>query len=94
MKNTEKHDATFKRKVIISTVLSVIAVVYIIYHIVMAFAPETQLYVVTYADYDDTEIFSGYIFHWLILYESAERIMLKSSLLLSILFDLGFSYFC
>ena len=62
MKNTEKHDATFKRKVIISTVLSVIAVVYIIYHIVMAFAPETQLYVVTYADYDDTEIFSGYIF--------------------------------
>ena len=62
MKNTEKHDATFKRKVIISTVLSVIAVVYLIYHIVMAFAPETQLYVVTYADYDDTEIFSGYIF--------------------------------
>lgn len=62
MDNTEKRNPAFKRRVIISAVLSLIAVVYIIYHIVAAFAPETQLYVVTYADYDDTEIFSGYIF--------------------------------
>ena len=62
MDNAEKRNPALKKKIIISAVLSLIAVVYIIYHIVKAFAPETQLYVVTYASYDDTEFFSGYIF--------------------------------
>lgn len=62
MDNTEKRDPRFKRRVIISAVLSFIAVIYIIYHIVSAFAPKTSLYVVTYADFYDTEVFSGYIF--------------------------------
>lgn len=62
MDGGEKRDVKIKRRIIISAVLSLIAVIYIIYHIVSAFKPKTSLYVVTYADFYDTEVFSGYIF--------------------------------
>lgn len=62
MDDAEKRDVKFKRRIIISAVLSLIAVIYIIYHIVSAFKPKTSLYVVTYTDFYDTEVFSGYIF--------------------------------
>lgn len=62
MDGAEKRDVKFKRRIIISAVLSLIAVIYIIYHIVSAFKPKTSLYVVTYTDFYDTEVFSGYIF--------------------------------
>ena len=40
MDGAEKRDVKFKRRIIISAVLSLIAVIYIIYHIVSAFKPK------------------------------------------------------
>ena len=51
-----------KGKIVISSVLSVIAAVYLVYHIVVNFLPKTELYAVKNAEFEDTEVFSGYIF--------------------------------
>lgn len=49
-------------KIVIYSVISVIAAVYFIYHIVVNFIPKTELYAVKEAEFEDTEVFSGYIF--------------------------------
>ena len=51
-----------KGKIVIYAVSSVIAAVYLIYHIVVNFLPKTELYTVKKAEFEDTEVFSGYIF--------------------------------
>lgn len=59
---TDKKTKNPKKKVILSAVLSFLAAVYILYHIFSGFAKETQLHTVTYSEFDDAEVFTGYIF--------------------------------
>lgn len=49
-------------RIVLYSVLSALAAVYLIYHIVVNFVPKTELYAVKEAEFDDTEVFSGFIF--------------------------------
>ena len=57
--NAEKKKTT---KIIVTAGISLLLAIYIAVHIISGFLPETQLYVVKTEEFDDTEVFSGYIF--------------------------------
>lgn len=62
MDGEKKTDKNQKLRIIISAALSLIAAIYIIYHIVSGFSADTELYAVSPGVFDDAEVFSGYIF--------------------------------
>lgn len=58
----EKNDGKKLGKTILTSALSVLAAVYVTFHIGSSFVPETEFFAVSSCEFEDSDILSGYVF--------------------------------